>query len=265
MCGNWLSSVARGFGITLPGFIGTRSSSGGQKTERSAFIVVDMQNDFITGSLSLCDCPSKHNAEEIIPSINKLSALPWRLVVFTKDWHPPDHISFVTNAKNFCAHANNKVDLDVAAVYDNVVYDIEGDCREQQLWPAHCIQESHGAELHEKLMIPDGSTTVQKGTNKNVDSYSAFFDNSRLSKTQLDSVLKEHDISTVYICGVATDVCVNFTALDAKDLGYETYLVEDCCRGVHEENIKSSIQNMKEHGITTVSSEQVLHDAGGQD
>ncbi|XP_039249199.2 nicotinamidase-like [Styela clava] len=257
MCGNWLTRA-----FTSLGFQGwpTRmfSHSNGNATKKTALIVVDVQNDFISGSLALCNCPSKHKGEEVVPKINELVELPfWDLVVYSKDWHPPNHISFVSNTHLFHPHMDNKCDLTNPCVFDHVIYDVDSTVVEQDLWPVHCLQNSEGAEFHKDLKIVEGGVVVHKGLNPNIDSYSAFFDNGRRSETILQSVLRDNRISTVYVCGLATDVCVNFTTFDAHSLGFETYIIEDCCRGVHEENIEKTFKDMKEAGIKVVTSEDV--------
>lgn len=256
--GNLLSRVLHSLGVTGWPTKYYSNSSGEMPRKKAALVVVDVQNDFISGSLSLCNCPSKHDGADVVPKINKLVDLPfWDLVVYSKDWHPPDHISFVSNTHLFHPHVKNTVDLANPCVFDHVVFDVDDQEIEQDLWPVHCVQDSEGAELHKDLKIAEGSVIVHKGLNPKIDSYSAFFDNGRLSETILQTVLKDKGITRVYVCGIATDVCVNYTTFDSHSLGFETYVLEDCCRGVSEENIQKTFKDMRDVGIKVISSEDV--------
>ncbi|XP_076821608.1 nicotinamidase-like [Clavelina lepadiformis] len=226
---------------------------------KSALVVVDVQNDFISGTLALKDCPAKEDGLEVVDVINELTKLEgWDLVVFTLDWHPQDHISFATNAHKFKQHCDSKVHLECAEVYDKVVFNVEDDQkREQVLWPPHCVQGSWGAELHEDVYVPAGSVTVKKGVNTSLDSYSAFFDNDKINETELCQVLQSHGIDRTFICGLATDICVNFTATHSNELGFKTYVIEDACRGVDNHNIQCALCKMDESGITRIKSDKI--------
>lgn len=227
--------------------------------EKRALIVVDVQNDFITGSLALSNCPAKQDGSEVVEPINKIVSSPfWDIVTYTKDWHPPNHISFVSNVKQYRSHADNKIDMENAKVFDHCIFDVQGIKVEQILWPAHCIQNSEGAEFHKDLKIVPNGITVFKGTNLDTDSYSAFYDNERRSETKLRQILQEARITEVYICGLATDVCVNYTAFDAHSLGFKTTVIEDCCRGVVINGINETYRNMRQAGIEITTSNEVL-------
>lgn len=117
----------------------------------------------------------------------------------------------------------------------------------QRLWPRHCVQDSWGAELHKDLKVVDHGIKVYKGTNPEVDSYSVFWDNKKLSDTTLNAQLKMKGATDIYVCGLAYDVCVGATAVDALSAGYRTILIDDCCRGtdVHD------IEHTKEKVITS--------------
>jgi nicotinamidase/pyrazinamidase len=173
-----------------------------------ALVLVDLQYDFMPGgALAVA------RGDEVVPIANRL--LPhFTVVAATQDWHPRDHGSFADN------HPGKNP-------YD--VIDLDG--VQQVLWPAHCVQGSRGAELHD-LLDRTKMTVFRKGSDKNVDSYSGFFDNGRRSATGLEGWLKERWIERVYIMGLATDYCVRATALDARSLGFEVWIVEDGCRAV---------------------------------
>jgi len=170
----------------------------------SALIIVDLQKDFmLSGSLTVKD------AEKIIPVINRLSQEPFDSVVAAKDWHPRNHISF--------ASTHNK------QVGDVIIHEGE----EQQLWPDHCIQGESGSDFVETLDQTRIEKIFYKGSLKNTDSYSVFFDNSKKVSTGLDEFLQKMAIKRVVIVGLVLEFCVKSTALDAKALGYDVVLIEE--------------------------------------
>ncbi|XP_078601609.1 nicotinamidase-like [Branchiostoma floridae x Branchiostoma japonicum] len=224
---------------------------------KSALIVVDMQNDFIDGSLAVRNCPAHEDGTAIIPTINHLlESVPFDAVVYTADWHPADHCSFVDNVQLREIHETSKIKADNAQVMDTVVF-ASPDMFEQKLWPAHCVQDSYGAELHPDLKVVENHILIRKGLDPDVDSYSAFWDNSKKSATPLVSELARRHITDVYICGIATDVCVEFTSMDAIEHGFRTVLIEDACCGVSEEGIKETKTKLKEAGAVLVQSAEV--------
>ncbi|XP_078481961.1 nicotinamidase-like [Ciona intestinalis] len=226
---------------------------------KSALVVVDMQNDFLSGSLALKECPAHENGEEIVEVINSLlENSEWDFIAYTQDWHPSDHISFVTNAKKFKQHVDSTVNVDEAEVYQKVVFSVDnGIRREQVLWPVHCVQDTWGAQLHKDLHIAKGSVMIKKGINSKLDSYSAFYDNDEVHETDLRGILKTNGIQRVFVCGVATDVCVAYTVKDSKKLGFETYLIEDACRGVHHGEISKCKTKMRLDGVHCITSQEV--------
>ncbi len=201
-----------------------------------ALIIVDMQNDFMPGGA--LGVPA---ADELIPVINRL--IPkFALVVATQDWHPPDHISFASN------HPGKKVGDVVSA----------GDI-EQILWPAHCVRNTHGAELAPSIDKDNFASFFYKGTDKNIDSYSAFFDNARRKSTGLGDFLKSRGVTDVYLAGVATDYCILYSAMDAVDLGFHVYVIADACRPInldpHDE--QRSFEGMAAKGAKIVMSKEI--------
>jgi len=123
---------------------------------KRALIVVDMQNDFLTGTLSLKDCPAKQDGVKVVSIINDIiKKNNWDLVVYTFDWHPNNHISFVTNAQKYVQHEKSEVSTTKAEIYDKITFDIDGLPQEQIMWPPHCIQNSWGAKLHSDLYVTD--------------------------------------------------------------------------------------------------------------
>lgn len=202
-----------------------------------ALILVDIQNDFLPGgSLAVPD------GDKVIPVVNQLQPL-FDLVVFTQDWHPPHHGSFAAN------YPGRKV---------GEVIDLNG--IEQILWPIHCVQGTHGAEFARDLTARGSGKIIYKGTDSNIDSYSAFFDNGHLKSTGLSDYLKQKGITEVYLAGLATDYCVRFSALDAVNEGFGTFVVEDGCRGVEltPGDVERAVNEMQERGVVIVRSRDIL-------
>ena len=199
----------------------------------NALILVDLQNDFVRGgALPVPD------GDGIVPVVNQLQR-QFDLVVATQDWHPPDHGSFAVN------HAGKRV-------YD--VTDLHG--LPQVLWPVHCVQGTAGADLVPGLDRSRVARVFQKGTDPAIDSYSGFFDNGHRKATGLGEYLIARGARAVYVCGLAADYCVKFTALDAVRLGFETYLVEDATRGVNVKpgDVDRAVAEMRAAGVRVVRS-----------
>nr|CAH7761759.1 unnamed protein product [Callosobruchus chinensis] len=220
----------------------------------SAILVIDVQNDFICGTLDIRNCPAKQNALEVLQPINHLlDTIEFDAVFYSYDWHPSDHVSFIDNVQLRKFHETSPIPQDKAQLYDTVVF--EGDPPvEQKLWPRHCVQNTWGSELHEDLRVLENSIKIYKGTNPEVDSYSAFWDNSKQTDTKLAAQLRLRGITDVYVCGIAYDVCVGATAIDAISSGFRTILLDDCCRGVDLLNIEKTKDTViKNHGVVANS------------
>ncbi len=195
-----------------------------------ALLLIDLQHDFLPGgALAVAE------GDLVVPLAHALQER-FDVVVASQDWHPPDHGSFAAN------HA-------IGTAYD--VIDLHG--LPQVLWPTHCVQGSSGAELVDGLE-PD--LIVQKGTDPTVDSYSAFFDNGRRGDTGLNDWLKAREVDRVYVMGLATDYCVKYSALDAVDCGFETYLIADGCRGVEASpgDVAGALDALRRAGVHVVQS-----------
>ena len=174
-----------------------------------ALILIDIQNDFLPGgSLAV------PGGDEVVPVANELMA-GYELLVATQDWHPADHLSFASQHPGHSA--GEHIDLDGL---------------QQILWPDHCVQHQPGAEFAPGLDADRIDHVIQKGTDRNVDSYSGFFDNARRKATGLDDLLRERGVDEVDMVGLATDVCVLYSALDAADLGFKTTVITSGCRPV---------------------------------
>jgi len=197
-----------------------------------ALIIVDVQNDFCPGGA--LPVPA---GDQVVPVINNLQR-QFELVVATVDWHPADHCSFAAN------HPGYKVG-DV----------IEIDGLQQILWPVHCVQNTPGAQLHPALDTSRIASLFRKGADPRVDSYSAFFDNGRRKATGLADYLRQHGATELYICGLATDYCVKFTALDAVELGFRTNVLADACRGVELRpgDVAAAIDQMRNSSVNVIA------------
>jgi nicotinamidase/pyrazinamidase len=172
-------------------------------------IVVDIQNDF---------CPGGNLAvpqgDEVVPLINAL-APRFRHVVLTQDWHAPDHLSFAS------AHPGKRPYETIMLPYG-----------EQILWPDHCVRDTEGAEFHSDLHVPNASLVLRKGIHREIDSYSTFYENDRITPTGLVGYLRERNFERVFLAGLALDFCVRYSAEDAVRHGFDVVVVEDACRGI---------------------------------
>jgi nicotinamidase/pyrazinamidase len=194
---------------------------------KTALLIIDIQNDFMpTGTLPV------PNSDKLVNKINKfVEENSFNKVIATIDWHPKNHISFAeTHYKNPFTTIKTK--------YGN-----------QVLWPRHCVQNTKGA-THPKDFRVKIDKYIFKGQNVDIDSYSGFFDNFKIEKTELDNYLKFENIEKLFICGVATEYCVYNTVIDAYDLGYNITVLKDLCKGVKKEDVKQALSKIKDINIT---------------
>lgn len=201
---------------------------------KKALLVIDIQNDFCkNGSLEI------DGADGIIPVVNR-----WigefkqngNLIVATKDWHPVTHKSFAINS-------NGKI---------GEIGELNG--LQQVWWPVHCVQNSYGAEFHKELNTMEIDRVVYKGENIDIDSYSAFFDNGKRYKTELDTILKSENIEEIYVVGLATDYCVKYSVLDALELGYKVNVILKGCKGVNlnPNDCDNAVEEMENKGAIII-------------
>jgi nicotinamidase/pyrazinamidase len=202
-------------------------------TFMKALIIVDLQNDFLPGGA----LPVPHG-DEVIPVANELQR-HFELVLATKDWHPPDHGSFAAN------HRGKKPG-------DRIILD----GIEQILWPVHCVQNTLGAEFAPTFDTSRIAYVFHKGIERNIDSYSTFFDNAHRRHTGLAHYLKERSIKDIYLLGLALDYCVKYSALDARQLGLNTHVILDGCRGIELQagDIDQALEEMKQAGAIILKS-----------
>lgn len=212
--------------------------------EHIAFLIVDVQKDFISGSLKVGE-----NAVDIVAPINALRKdIPFGFVVHTKDSHPPNHCSFVEN--NAGAALFSTIQVPAPDGSSNTI--------EQVMWPTHCVEGSEGWQFHDELVVEETDFIQRKGTNPAVDSYSGFFDNYHNSSTGLAKVLRDRNITDVYVCGLAYDYCAGSTACDAANLGFNTFLIKDLTR--HTTDTTASVMDKKldEAGVQTIHSSDIV-------
>lgn len=200
-------------------------------TETDVLLIIDVQNDFCPGGSLAVD-----GGDDVVPVINRLQD-HFDNIVLTQDWHPADHTSFASG------HAKKKPFESVTVAY--------GD---QTLWPDHCIQGTPGANFHPDLNRDQAQLVIRKGFRAAVDSYSAFFENDRTTPTGLTGYLRERGIDRVFLTGLATDVCVRSSAMDARNHGFDTVLILDGCRGLDEKTVNEALTAMKEAGVRVIES-----------
>ncbi|CZR55261.1 related to pyrazinamidase/nicotinamidase [Phialocephala subalpina] len=209
---------------------------------KPALIIVDLQEDFCppNGSLAV------PNGRDIIPTVNSLLNLPFALKIATKDWHPSDHISFAAN------HPGKQPFSDFATIINPNNPEEKYDSR---LWPVHCVQNTPGAELISELDVGKVDKVIEKGQQKEVEMYSAFYDplkSPRCSDSGLAKVLREERVTDVYCVGLAFDYCVKATAVDAGKEGFRTWVVREGTRGVDAEGWERVEGELKGEGVSCV-------------
>ena len=205
-------------------------------TKQNALLIIDVQNDFLPGGALAVS-----QGDDIIPVINGIQE-KFDFIVATQDFHPADHKSFAAN--NPGRKVGDSMDLNGL---------------DQFLWPVHCVQDTSGADFSKTLIQKNWIKIFQKGMNPEVDSYSGFFDNAKRGDTGLSKFLKKNQVERVFICGLALDYCVMFTALDALNEGFETYLITDATRAV---NVKptdgeNSLRKLSAAGIKLITSKEL--------
>jgi nicotinamidase/pyrazinamidase len=200
--------------------------------DASALLVIDVQNCFLPGgSLAVKD------GEQVIAVINRI-AKGFANVVMTQDWHTPGHVSFAS------VHSGKKPFETIDLPYGK-----------QVLWPDHCVQGTDGASLSKELAIPQAELIIRKGFHKDVDSYSAFTEADGKTTTGLEAYLKARKVKRLFVAGLATDFCVAWTALDARKAGFETYVVEDGCRGIDTQgSMAKAWTDMAKAGVKRIQS-----------
>ncbi len=203
--------------------------------EHDVLIAVDIQNDFCPGGRLAVP-----RGDEVVPAVNRL-AQQFRHVVLTQDWHPPGHLSFAST------HPGRKPYETIAAPYGP-----------QELWPDHCVQNTQGAEFRRDLVAPHAELILRKGFRREIDSYSAFFENDHATATGLTGYLRERSFGRVFLAGLAFDFCVRFSAEDARRGGFAVVVIEDACRGIDVGgSMATTRRRLAEIGAALVSANEI--------
>jgi len=203
--------------------------------EDAVLLVIDVQNDFLPGGALAVPC-----GDEVIAVINRL-ATKFANVILTQDWHPANHVSFASH------HAGRKPFETITLPYGP-----------QVLWPDHCVQGSAGAQLASALQISHAQAVIRKGYHAHTDSYSAFVEADRATPTGLAGLLRERGIRRVVCCGLATDFCVAWSALDAIAVGFDTVVVEDACRAIDADgSLAAARRKLAAAGVPMIAADQI--------
>jgi nicotinamidase/pyrazinamidase len=207
-------------------------------------LVVDVQNDFCPGGT--LPVPEGDRVVPVINALTRARGGRFRRVVATQDWHPAGHVSFASS------HPQRKP-------FETVRL---GDL-EQTLWPDHCVAGTSGAEFHPLLDTRGFDLVLRKGSDPNLDSYSAFFENDRRTATGLAPYLEGLGLRSVYLAGLATDYCVYYSAVDALGLGFEVRLISDACRGIDSPpgSLRQRLQELQSAGVRMVRSQELEREA----
>lgn len=201
--------------------------------DTAALLVIDVQNDFCPGGALAVP-----EGDQVVPVINRLAGA-FRDVLITQDWHPSGHHSFASSHPG--RQPFETVELDYGA---------------QVLWPDHCVQGSAGAAFHPALDLPQAELVIRKGFRREIDSYSAFYENDHKTPTGLSGYLRSRGLSRLFLAGLATDFCVHFSAVDAAREGFAVTVIEDACRAIDlDGSLEAAQRAMREAGVAMVRSE----------
>ena len=198
-------------------------------------LIVDVQNDFCGGgALEVPD------GDAVVPVINALSP-KFENRLLTQDWHPAGHSSFASSHSGKSPFETTEMPYGI-----------------QVLWPDHCVQETSGAAFHPDLDITDAQLVIRKGFRSPIDSYSAFFENDQSTPTGLTGYLQTRGFSRLFMCGLATDFCVAYSALDACKEGFDVVLIEDACRAIDMDgSLQAALENMDAAGVRRITADQI--------
>jgi len=213
------------------------TSSDGQITlgDSDLLLVVDVQNDFCPGGALAVP-----NGDEVVPLINQIGQR-FSHVLMTQDWHPKGHQSFASS------HPGRQPFESIELPYG-----------QQVLWPDHCVQGSNGAAFHRDLDLEKAELVIRKGFNKEIDSYSAFYENDHKTPTGLTGYLRTRGFKRVFLSGLATDFCVHFSAVDAAKEGFQALVIEEACRAIDLEGSLAAAQiAMTAAGVALISADSL--------
>jgi nicotinamidase-related amidase len=197
---------------------------------RDVLLIIDLQNDFCPGGALAVPM-----GDEIVPEVNRLAA-KFAHVILTQDWHPREHASFASS------HPGKQPFDTVELPYGP-----------QILWPDHCVQGTQGAAFHPSLDTPHAELVMRKGFRTAIDSYSAFRENDRRTQTGLAGYLRERGFERITLCGLATDFCVFFSAIDGRAAGFEVAVATGACRGIDlDGSLDRAMRSMNEAGVSLI-------------
>lgn len=196
-------------------------------------LLTDIQNDFCPGGALAVS-----HGDEIVPVANRIARC-FAHVLLVQDWHPKGHISFASSHPG--RHPFESIELGYGS---------------QTLWPDHCVQGSRGAAFHSDLDIPHAELVIRKGFHKDIDSYSVFYENDRVTPTGLAGYLRERGLRHVFLAGLATDFCVKYSAIDARREGFKATVIETACRAIDlDGSLRQALAEMKASGVDLISDE----------
>jgi nicotinamidase/pyrazinamidase len=199
-----------------------------KQTDRDVLLVIDVQSDFCPGGALAVP-----EGDAVVPAVNRLAAA-YAHVILTQDWHPRGHASFASSHPG--KRPFDAIDVSYGA---------------QILWPDHCVQGTPGAAFHPKLDVPHAELVLRKGFRSAIDSYSAFRENDRRTATGLAGYLRERGLERITLCGLATDFCVAYSAIDGRDAGFDVTVVTSACRGIDiDGSLAEAMRSMSEAGVT---------------
>lgn len=200
-----------------------------------ALLVIDVQNDFCPGGALAVP-----EGDAILPLVNRLGRR-FDHVLLTQDWHPPGHHSFASS------HGGKQPFETIRLDYG-----------EQVLWPDHCVQGTRGAAFHPQLDLPQAELVLRKGFRREIDSYSAFYENDRRTRTGLAGYLRDRGLRRLFLAGLATDFCVAWSALDGRREGFEMVVIEDACRAIDlDGSLDRARAAMREAGVTVARAAEI--------
>lgn len=201
-----------------------------------ALLIVDLQNDFMPGGALAVP-----NGDKIVPLINRICS-KFDLVIATRDWHPPSHVSFAENHPG--GHPGGTINVKE---------------KDQVLWPTHCVAGTYGAEFCPGFDASQVDKIINKGTDPEIDNYSCFRDSPQMRNKELLGYLHKHNVDEVYIAGLTTEYCVKYSSIDSVKYGFRTYVIIDACRGVGSaREIQKAINEMTKNGVNIITPDVLL-------
>lgn len=239
----------------LHAFLRFYDSSSKTMRRKTALLVIDVQNDFISGTLAV------QTSEGIVPTINQMRD-QFDYVVISYDWHPHEHCSFVESANAGKVAMKETESVGKLKAFTQVTLPGDADRAEhpQMLYPRHAVQNTWGGECHKDLVVKPEDMSVYKGKKTNIDSYSAFFDNCKANDTGLTKQLEDAGVTDVYCCGLVFDICVKSSALHGAEMGFRVSVIEDACKPLSESEVLPTKKVLNEAGVRVLSSAQATEE-----